>query len=126
MNTIPILLLTLLISNNLFSQENKSNLVWENDIHQIHKEDLWKEAQGYCKQLKLLDKKWRLPTFEELKNYNKTRQRKIVKDDYYWSSNENTKDQEEILIYDLSNQLSCEGVKDSDKYYVLCVTEKNN
>ncbi len=124
MKSIYIVVLMLLLSTSLFSKEKNKELIWENNIHTLKKELLWNEAQLYCKKLELLGQKWRLPTFQELKKYAKSTQGDVVKDDYYWSSNINTQDQEEILIYDLSNQLSCEGVINSDKYYVLCVTQQ--
>lgn len=132
----PILLLYFTIFTNityandikiiLESDLNKfSNLVWENKKNTQLKEERWIEANYYCENLNTDNKKWRLPTFNELKSYaNQSKNNNIIKDDYYWSSTENKENKNEILIYDISNQNNCEGIISEDNYYTLCVRQK--
>lgn len=102
-----------------------SNLVWENKKNIKLKEERWIEANNHCENLTDDNKKWRLPSFEELKTYNpQSKTNNIVKNDYYWSSTKNKEDENEILIYDISNQNNCEGIISEDEYYTLCVRQK--
>jgi len=125
--------LTILCVCSLYASENKitprdqinkfSNLVWEIKKKSKLEEIRWEKASNYCKNLQLNDKKWRLPTFDELKSYKNSNANSIVQDDYYWSSTKNIHDKDEILIYDISNQNACEGLIKEDNYYVFCVRE---
>ena len=129
-----ITLFTLLSLSTLFSNEQKiidkneaykfSNLVWEDKKNSRLEEKSWNFAQNYCKNLTTGNKKWRLPTFDELKSFNnQSKTKNIIQDDYYWSSTKNPEDKSEIRIFDISNQNSCEGIINQDTYYTLCVTQ---
>lgn len=111
------LILLFLVVFKLYASPHKE---WINVSYVQQKQFTWIEAKAYCQELNKDNKQWRLPTFKELVSlkHNNT----IIKDDYYWSANTNKEDQEEALVYDISNKMSCEGVKNSDKYYLMCVT----
>lgn len=132
MKTPIICIFLLLFINNIFASDIKVsnsknmdkfiNLVWEDKRNAKLEEKSWQFAKNYCKDLETDNKKWRLPTLNELKSYNKTpHTNNIVQDDYYWSSTQNVKDENEALIFDISNKNPCEGLIAEDNYYVLCV-----
>lgn len=113
-----VIIFLVLIGIKLFATEY---LGWQNISFIEKKQFTWSEANSYCKTLTNQNKNWRLPTFKELQASNY--QQNIVKNDYYWSQTSNIEDKEEALVYNLFEKLSCEGVKNSDYYYVLCVTQ---
>lgn len=99
-----------------------AKLIWEDQPYS-NKLYNYKEAQEYCKNLKLYDLKWRTPTLQELRDiYNNSIEFKNIppkeygfKDNYYyWSSDENS------VVSDGENYYT--GEPNSKKHHVRCVS----
>ena len=120
-----ILLIIILINSYLSSNELKKTIFFSNKISEKLFENRYKKIEKFCLELSIDGFKCAIPTEKEiLLNKRIIKNSTIIKDDYYWTSTLINKNSNERVIYDISNDLTCEGLVDSDKYYALCICKR--
>ena len=106
------------LMDSLKSSLDNNRLLWLDDKISKAKGISWIRANAYCKNLKLHGLKWRLPTCQEAKKYNKEMEKYLLYHTYVstWVNKKN------FLSYS-----GCSLKKDGDPYYwqFECVADTN-
>ena len=105
--------------------DTKNQLEWQDNAEA--KEEIWKMASAYCKQLEIgMNNDWRLPTPKELQLLSK---RKILKENFkyleegvYWSNAIDKRDEFSAITVYTGNGFISSSDK-CEKYFIVCVRD---